>query len=95
MKMKVQDAIDQSLAADVVNSQGKVILPKGVKVTAPLAAALLKQGIEAVNVSADNQTSENEAEPTETDPYKDYINKLFARHRGQFMKELQQCLLSR
>lgn len=95
MKMKVQDAIDQCLAVDVVNSQGKVILPKGVRITAPLAAALLKQGIEAVNVSADNQITESATESADTDPYKDYINKLFARHRGQFMKELQQCLLNR
>ena len=92
MKVKTDQAIGMVISEDIFGANGSLVLPKGITVSAPLAQALLRQGI--AEIEAESAGVEKEAtEKPLTDAFQEHVNFLFLRHRGRFMKEFQKCLL--
>jgi hypothetical protein len=91
-KISTEDALDKTLAEDVYSSAGQMILPSGIVLSQALINALLKQKIQTIYVS---DADETEADKPEVDSaLNQWIDELFVRHRGHFMKEFKECLIS-
>lgn len=92
IKVKTEEALNRELKEDVYSSSGQLILPSGVQLSQALINALLKQNVKTVYVS-----DPESAFPEKSDINSElnlWIEKLFIRHRGQFMKEFKECLIS-
>jgi hypothetical protein len=101
MKVSTEDAVNGTTTEDILNEDGGLVLPEGVCLSQALVNALLNQNINKVSVSFDDATealahtdqiSKPEAPQIDSE-FKSYVDQLFIRHRGPFMKEFQQCLL--
>lgn len=101
MKVNTEDAVGGTTTEDILNENDGIVLPAGVLLSEPLIKALVNQNIHQVDVAfGEDEATErpatvtNQSELSKRDQeLKDHIDQLFLRHRGQFMKEFQQCLL--
>jgi hypothetical protein len=101
MNVSTEDAVNGTTSEDILNEDGGLVLPAGVCLSQALVNALINQNINKVNVTFDENTEAftgaEPAQSTETSKvdaeFKAYVDYLFIRHRGPFMKEFQQCLL--
>lgn len=91
MNIDVNLAAGKKTALAVVNGRGGVLLPAGFELTEKIIAALVKQGIETVEVF---DASENEALEVMNKKRIDYIKSLFENHNSPNMNELRECLIS-
>jgi 4-diphosphocytidyl-2C-methyl-D-erythritol kinase len=91
MNVDVNLAAGKKTALAVVNGRGGVLLPAGFELTEKIIAALVKQGIETVEVF---DASENEALDVINKKRIDYIESLFDIHKTPNMNELKECLIS-
>lgn len=91
-KVNTEDALNKTLAEDVYSAAGQMILPSGIVLSQALINALSKQDIKTVYVN-DDEAAEEEL-PELNSELTMWIDELFIRHRGHFMKEFKECLIS-
>lgn len=102
MNVSTEDAVNGTISEDILNEDGGLVLPAGVCLSQALVNALIKQNIQTVNVTFDENTQlETDTQQTPSTvtsnksdtEFKAHVDHLFIQHRGPFMKEFQQCLL--
>ncbi|MFQ3230486.1 hypothetical protein [Reinekea sp.] len=91
MNVDVRLAVGKVTSLAVINGRGGILLPAGFELSEKIVTALIKQGIESVEVF---DTSENEALNVLNERKIKHILSLFEIHNAPKMDELRECLIN-
>lgn len=91
MNIQISQAIGRTTSLAVVNNRGAVLIPAGFELSEKVVEALIKQGIETVEVL---ENDENTALAAIKQKKIDRIEHLFYQYNSKHMNELKQCLIN-
>ncbi|MBU2864147.1 hypothetical protein KO489_09860 [Reinekea forsetii] len=91
MNIQITEAVGRTTSLAIVNSRGAVLIPAGFELSEKVIEALIKQGIESVEVLESN---ENDVIAEIMQKKIDRIEHLFYPYDSPKMNELKTCLIN-
>lgn len=80
-------------AKAITNARGGVLLPSGIELSEPILLALMKQGIQRIEVVEKNERQQEIMEEQKKQQQL-YIEQLFSRFHSPEMMEFKACLIN-
>lgn len=93
MIVDIKLAYGMITAKAITNARGGVLLPSGIELTEPIMLALLRQGIQQVEV-LEKEEQQQELIAEKQQRQQRYVEQLFSRFHSPEMMEFKACLIN-